>query len=176
MSILNNERILNGSPLKRLMRAYDVMRTNYTKESATEFSKSYVTESLSFILDNSTKIFSEPYVGYGFYTDIITECAIPPMRYREELEKVSTYIKEAAKMGVSHEQMEMYENLQEILTEKVEDIKNTVIISGYSYERGAKEYVHLRICLHSGEFPVFGFRNTSPYCCRAEANSLARAQ
>ena len=141
MSILNNERILNGSPLKRLIQAYDSMKANYTEESANEFSKSYVTESLSFILDNSTKIFSEPYVGYGFYKDIITECAIPPMRYKEELEKVSTYIKEAAKMGVSHEQMEMYENLQEILTEKVESIKNTVIVSGYSYERGAKEYV-----------------------------------
>lgn len=141
MSILNNERILNGSPLKRLIQAYDSMKANYTEESANEFSKSYVTESLSFILDNSTKIFSEPYIGYGFYKDIITECAIPPMRYKEELEKVSTYIKEAAKMGVSHEQMEMYENLQEILTEKVESIKNTVIVSGYSYERGAKEYV-----------------------------------
>lgn len=141
MSILNNERILNGSPLKRLMQSYDVMKTNYTEESANEFSKSYMMESLSFILDNSTKIFSEPYVGYDFYKDIITECAIPPLRYKEELEKVSTYIKEAVKMGVSHNQMEMYEALKDILMEKVEDIKNTVIVSGYSYNRGAKDYV-----------------------------------
>ena len=82
MSILNNDRILNGTPEKRLIQAYDKMKSNYTEESANEFSKSYVTESLSFILDNSSKIFSEPYVGYGFYKDIITECAIPPMRQR----------------------------------------------------------------------------------------------
>lgn len=141
MSILNNDRILNGTPEKRLIQTYDKMKSNYTEESANEFFESYVTESLSFILDNSSKIFSEPYVGYGFYKDIITECAIPPMRYTEELEKVSSYIKEAAKMGASHTQIEMYEELKDVLTEKVESVKNTAIISNYSYERGAREYV-----------------------------------
>ena len=142
MSVLNNDRILNGTPEKRLMNAYNTMKKNYTEESANEFSKSYMTESLSFILDNSNKIFSEPYVGYGFYKDIITECAIPPKRYGEELNKVTSYIKEAARLGASHEQMEMYEELKDILTEKSESIKNTAQISSYACERGAEDYIN----------------------------------
>ena len=50
MSVLNNDRILNGTPEKRLMNAYNTMKKNYTEESANEFSKSYMTESLSFVV------------------------------------------------------------------------------------------------------------------------------
>lgn len=132
MSYINKERILNESPVKRLLIGYDKLRENFTQESAEEYSHLYKDMPLSMILEYSEYIFKEPFYGYEFYSDILTgdeEYAVFP-KYEVELNKINTYIDENQDK-MSSEQLNMYTNLREKLINKINESKNTTTISKY---------------------------------------------
>ena len=71
MSIVNVEKIINGTPHKRINNSYDLMKENYTETSAQEYFKVYSKEPLICILENSRKINPGPYYGLDFYEKIM---------------------------------------------------------------------------------------------------------
>ena len=130
MSYINKERILNESPIKRLLIGYDKLKENYTKENAEEYSHLYENLPLSTILEYSEYIFKEPFYGYEFYSDILTGdedyAAFP--KYEVELDKINRYIDENQDK-MSSSQLNMYTNLREKIINKMNECKNTTVIS-----------------------------------------------
>lgn len=92
MNNIDINAVLNSTGTKRIVRAYNDMASNYTKDTAEMFKQVYEFSELSDILRNSRKIFSEPYYGYEFYKNIILNCKIPPHCYYDEMEKIEEYL------------------------------------------------------------------------------------
>lgn len=125
MPELNKDRIFNGSDKKVLIREYTSLKKDYSKLGAMKYKELYENASLSFILENSRYIFSEPIKGCEFYKNIMEHAVIPFDKIREELEKVSTYYQEnAGKM--SDEQVSMYNDLVVTVESVFEKNKNSI--------------------------------------------------
>ena len=131
MSIVNVEKIINGTPHKRINNSYDLMKENYTETSAQEYFKVYSKEPLICILENSRKIFSEPYYGLDFYKKIMNNLFYCNFKAIEtEYLKVSEFIEENLnKMG--NEQAKLYEELLKDLSSLAELTKNTRLYSTF---------------------------------------------
>ena len=89
---MNINNIINGTPYKKFINSYNELKEDFTKENADKFFNTYKDEPLSFILENSRLIFSEPYNGYNFYREVInspTFCAFS--KIENENEKVLDY-------------------------------------------------------------------------------------
>ena len=71
MSIVNMEKIINGTPEKVLINGYNKMKENYTEASAQDFYQIYSNEPLSFLFENSRMIFSEPFYGCDYYKEAV---------------------------------------------------------------------------------------------------------
>ena len=67
MADLNKDRIFNESCKKVLLREFENLKKDYNKMNVLKYKSLYENESLSFILDNSRYIFSEPMKGLEFY-------------------------------------------------------------------------------------------------------------
>lgn len=136
MPYINKEKILNESPKKRLIIGFNNLKQNFNESNALEYANLYKDSSLSFILENSRMIFSEPFFGYEFYSDIICGdeeyCAFP--QYEIELEKINNYIDENQDK-MTPEQLAMYVNLRERLINKMKECKNTTTMSNYVADR-----------------------------------------
>lgn len=132
MPYINRERILNASPKKRLIIGFDNLKQNFTEDAALEYSHLYKNQPLSFIIENSRLIFAEPYYGYDFYKETMcgdNEYLVFP-KYRTEIEKLNTFIEENQdKMPT--EQLGMYSDLRDKLSEKLDDHKNSETVMGY---------------------------------------------
>lgn len=130
MAYIDTDKILYGSPKKKLIIGFDNLKKNFNESSAKEYSELYKNQSLGFILENSRLIFSEPFYGYEFYSDILTGdeemCAFP--KYEVELEKINTFIDEN-RDNMSDEQLKMYTDLRDKLVQKMKDCRNTRIIA-----------------------------------------------
>lgn len=114
MISVNKESILNSTLTKRLIRGYNSLKNDYTRENASEYKKLYENAELSEILEHSEYIFKEPYFGYDFYKSIVENTKIPPYKYQIELEKVSDYM-ESNERNMGKTQKDMYQNLRTIL-------------------------------------------------------------
>jgi hypothetical protein len=66
-------RIINGTPEKRLFNGYSLMKENYTEANAQNFYNQYTTEKLSDLLDNIKYYAFETYVGQDFYESVISD-------------------------------------------------------------------------------------------------------
>lgn len=130
MSYIDTEKILNSSPKKRLIIGFENLKKNFNESTALEYSELYRDKSLSFILENSRMIFSEPFYGYEFYSDIVTGdteyCAFP--KYEVELEKINKFIEEHQDR-MDPAQLKMYTDLRDKLVKKMDDCKNTTVVS-----------------------------------------------
>ena len=130
MAYIDTNKILYGSPKKKLIIGFDNLKKNFNESSAKEYSELYKNQSLGFILENSRLIFSEPFCGYEFYSDILTGdeemCAFP--KYEVELEKINTFIDEN-RDNMSDEQLKMYTDLRDKLIQKMKDCRNTRVIA-----------------------------------------------
>ena len=137
MGLVNKDLILSQNPKKRLIIGYDKLKNDYTEESALEYKSLYENQSLSFILENSEKIFSEPYFGYDFYSDIVlnptVECGAFH-EYKNERDKVSTYL-ESHRSDMDDHQVDMYESLLSSLNEKINNFQNTIMVAEYTMEK-----------------------------------------
>lgn len=136
MSYVNMDKILNESPLKRLIIGYRKLKDDYNIDNAKEYSKLYQDMKLSDIIDNSRLIFCEPYFGCKFYKDLMCggreHCAFS--KYKSEIEKVSQFLEEN-RDKMSPEQLACYEDLKASLVAKYTKIKNTIAVIDRSYHQ-----------------------------------------
>ena len=89
---------------KNLITSYNELLESYTKEGAESYTELYKDKPLSFVMENSRYIFSEPMYGLDFYKGIVESDYIDPYMLYEESIKVSKYMEEnASKMGAETE-------------------------------------------------------------------------
>jgi len=122
---INKNRVLNESPKKVLIREYNNLKNDYTKRNAFSYKSLYENASLSFILENSQYIFTEPMKGCDFYKNVIEKSTIPFHLMEMECDKVSDYIEENLD-NMSDFQKSLYINLKESVDTKYENMKNSI--------------------------------------------------
>lgn len=133
MSDFNYDKILTGSPVKRLIVGYNNLKENFNESSAKEYSNLYKDKPLSFILENSEYIFTEPYYGKSFYEDVMINKSIAYPKIADELDKIDSYIyTNESSMGES--QKNLYLDLREKIHNLYTENYNKCIVSGYGYE------------------------------------------
>lgn len=124
------ERIINGTPDKRIVNAYNTLKNDYTEENAGRYKEVYSNESISSILDNAEIIFSEPYFGTDFFIKLVeANSCIWFTRYEDIYNKISnfydTYI---SKMnGVQKEKLAI---LQDTMHRRLNESGNVI---NYAY-------------------------------------------
>lgn len=134
MSIFNIDHIINGTDQKRLLNGYNKMKENYTESAAQEFLSTYNKKPLSFLLENSRIIFSEPYYGCSYYKEAIINngcCSFTALE--KEYEKIQDYLEENGS-NMSESQKSLYEDLQSSVKTLLEHTKNTRIYASYIKE------------------------------------------
>jgi hypothetical protein len=115
------ERIINGTPDKRIVNAYNTLKNDYTEENAGRYKEVYSNEPISSILDNAEIIFSEPYFGTKFFIDLVNSpWAIWFTRYEDIYSKISNFydtyatkMNEVQKENLAKLQDEMHSKLIE---------------------------------------------------------------
>lgn len=122
---IDKNRVLNESPKKVLIREYNNLINDYTKRNAFSYKLLYENASLSFILENSQYIFTEPMKGCDFYKNVIEKSTIPFHLMEMECDKVSDYIEEKLD-NMSDFQKNLYINLKESVDTKYENMKNSI--------------------------------------------------
>lgn len=120
----DKDKIFNKSPQKVLIREYENLKKNYSKMNALKYKELYENASLSFILENSRYIFSEPLKGLDFYKNVISEATLPLYTIRDEYDKVHSYYNEYSD-NMSEGQRELYSSLIEKIDAKYESTKWT---------------------------------------------------
>lgn len=124
------ERIINGTPDKRIVNAYNTLKNDYTEENAGRYKEVYSNEAISSILDNAEIIFSEPYFGTKFFIDLVNSpWAIWFTRYEDIYSKISNfYDTYATKMN--EVQKENLAKLQDAMHSKLIESGNVI---NYAY-------------------------------------------
>lgn len=134
MSIVDINRIINGTPQKVFINSYSKMKENYNEASALEFFESYNDKPFSFILENSRYIFSEPYYGLEFYKEHVLNNALCSFsKLLMESEKVKDFLEEKGSL-MNESQREIFEDLDNSLNTLLEHTKNTRIYADYIKE------------------------------------------
>lgn len=124
------ERIINGTPDKRIVNAYNTLKNDYTEENAGRYKEVYSNEPISSILDNAEIIFSEPYFGTKCFIDLVNSpWAIWFTRYEDTYSKISNfYDTYATKMN--EVQKENLAKLQDAMHSKLIESGNVI---NYAY-------------------------------------------
>ena len=139
MSILDINHIVNGTPKKRLNNSYKKMKENYTAESAQEYYDVYSQEPLSFLLENSDMIFSEPYYGTSYFEKVISNDLCCFTSLEKESEMFESYLEEnGSKMGT--EQRKLCDSLKTVLEAVSVHTKNTQLYASYIKENIDKTF------------------------------------
>lgn len=131
MAIVDVEKIINGTPIKRFLNAYQTMKDNYNNDTAEDFYTSYASLPTCTVLENSRYIFSEPIYGYKFYKELIFGANFVNFTALEnEYEKVSTFLSEnGSKMPEG--QKDLYVTLVEDMDLLIQNTKNIRAIAEY---------------------------------------------
>lgn len=143
MNTINSKRIL-GSKKKVLIREFNKMKDDYSKYTALKYKEFYENESLSFILENSRYIFSEPMYGCEFYKKIISEATLPFNVLQIESSKLKEYYENFDKM--SEEQKKLYSDLDDTITERIHNMEYSDTIYDTMFEFNSsetdREFIH----------------------------------
>ena len=126
-------KILHSNPAKHLMLEHQALVQDFTEEHAKEYSEAYKGQPLSFLLENSRYIFSEPYYGYAFYKEQVLDTKYTMQcidAYSEEKEKVQAYLTEHGS-DMNTTQVEMYESLIEELDQKQIQTENLRMVKAF---------------------------------------------
>lgn len=185
MSLVNIDKIINGTPRKRILNAYNTMKENYNEQTAQEFKDVYIKESLSSILESSRLIFSEPYFGLDYYKEVmetVSDCGFSHLY--EESDKIHGYLEDNEEL-MSTEQRKIYEEATSLVDDLLAHRKNATLFADYikehvddsfesnllslveSYRKDSKdENVDAIIeCFESVENPLVYF-TYSPFICK----------
>lgn len=147
---LDYDQILHANPVKNLMIRHRELQENYTEENAKDYSELYKDQPLSFLLENSRYVFSEPTYGYQYYMDQVTgkenmlECVAA---YPEEHEKVHLFLVEHRDV-MQPDQIEMFEALDNRLEELSDGSKHLRMLLEYMTERFGEEEMDATITTH----------------------------
>lgn len=140
VSVVDVEKIINGTPVKMLHNRYNDMKANYTEESAQEYYNVYSNQSLSFLFENSRMIFSEPYFGYQYYKEAVENVAICDFTVLEsEYEKVLNFLEENGD-NMSEDQRGLYQSLESSIATTLKHTKNTRMIANYIKENVSEDF------------------------------------
>nr|DAW33841.1 MAG TPA: hypothetical protein [Caudoviricetes sp.] len=124
------ERIINGTPDKRIVNAYNTLKNDYTEENAGRYKEVYSNEPISSILDNAEIIFSEPYFGTKFFIDLVNSpWAIWFTRYEDIYSKISNFYDTYANK-MNEVQKENLAKLQDAMHSKLIESGNVI---NYAY-------------------------------------------
>lgn len=111
------------TPCKVISRMYDELKKNYTKQGAIQFYNYYSALNLSDILDVScaSKIISEPYKGYDFMYQILSDATYVPLHYMKPLlsSVQAVFSKAIADPNISYEQAAKLSNASLSLQSKL---------------------------------------------------------
>lgn len=123
------ERIINGTPDKRIINAYNTLKNDYTEENAGRYKEVYSNEPIKSILDNAEIIFSEPYFGTKFFIDLVNSpWAIWFTRVEEIQDKVISFF-DTHSSKMNDTQRNLLSELVEAISRKSRE-KNTI---NYAY-------------------------------------------
>ena len=140
MAVLDYDAILNSNQKKRLLIGYDNLKQNFNESEAASYSELYKDQPLSFILENSRNIFCEPYFGFDFYKNVIMEsekyCLFTELENQKEI--VADYVTEHGE-EMEDFQKEMYTELLDLITEKCNELHNTIVVAGCSLEESKND-------------------------------------
>ena len=125
MPTFDTDRIFNESPKKVLIREYQNLKNDYTKRNAISYKMLYENKPLSFILENSRYIFSEPMKGYDFYKSFIENAVLPFHKIEDEYLKIYEYVSENQEK-MSDNQKTMYNDLLESVNNIYSKQKNSI--------------------------------------------------
>ena len=142
-------RIIYGTPYKRILAGYNAIKENYNEEEAKKFYEVYSKESLSDILENSRMIFSESYFGLDFYKDIVlnpSSCIFTELE--NEYDKVNEFVSENADNMPSN-QKDIYTAFREEFKNYIESVDDIILISSYlksgeneNFEKGLSDIIY----------------------------------
>ena len=127
MNGLNVERILNGTPTKKLASQYNTLKESFTKENAEKYKSCYESMDLYDIMENSEYIFKEPYYGSDFYIKCIKY--FPPSQYKSEYDKVTNYMNGIYNLNCPEDQKNKCKEMQTMLGEMIDRNKNMIALS-----------------------------------------------
>ena len=137
---MNTDRIVNGTFHKRLIRAYEQMKSDgLTTESAKNYKQIYENESLSNILSESELIFKEPIYGLDFFVETLMKEWAPLHSYPEQMDKLTNYMTEYGSL-MSDEQKSKYESAINTIQNMMETRKNEISFSTYNLDSTSDLY------------------------------------
>lgn len=142
MGDYNYDVILNSSPIKKLIIGYNNLKSNYSESAAKEYMNLYKDQTLSFILENSEYIFTEPLYGLDFYENVIINKSIAYPKFEDELDKVNSYLESTIypnEKKINPDQIHKLESLQNHMQNFYNDNYNKIIVSGYAYEKASDD-------------------------------------
>ena len=140
MSLVDVNRIINGTPKKRILNAYNKMKENYTEATAQEFKDVYTKESDSSILDSSRMIFSEPYFGLDYYKEILESVSNYGFtRLYNESDKIHAFVEENGSL-MNEDQKKLYEEAVSFVDDLLAHRKNAVLYGNYIKENVDEEF------------------------------------
>lgn len=129
MNGLNVERILNGTPTKKLASQYNTLKESFTKENAEKYKTCYESMDLYDIMENSEYIFKEPYYGSDFYMECIKY--FPPSQYKCEYDKVTKYMNGIYDLNCPEDQKTKCRKMQSMLSDMIDRNKNMIALSAH---------------------------------------------
>lgn len=147
---LDYDQILHANPTKNLIIRHRELQENYTEENAKDYSELYMNQPISFLLENSRYVFSEPTYGYQYYMDQVTgkenmlECV---KAYPEEHEKVQHFL-ETYRDEMEPDQIEMFEALEHRLDELSKGSQHIRMMLDYMTERFGEDELDATITTH----------------------------
>lgn len=125
------DKIISGTPEKRIVNALNTLKENYTEQNALAYKEVYSQESITDILNYSNLIFPEPYYGTDFFIKLVeADTAIWFSRMEELYDRiVYKYDETSSKMG--DEQRNLLDRLKNVVYNKIQGCKNTIYYSYY---------------------------------------------
>lgn len=134
MSLVDVNKIINGTPIKRILNAYNTMKENYNEQTAQEFKDVYVKESFSSILESSRLIFSEPYFGLDYYKEVLESVSDYAFSHLyEESDKIHGYLEDNEEK-MSQSQKELYSEAVSFVDDLLVHRKNAMLYADYIKE------------------------------------------
>ena len=133
MPIVDVDKVVNGSPIKRITNAFNMMKENYNENTALDFYNVYKNEPLSAVIESANKILLEPRHGAEFLTGITSPMFCSFETTQDLYEKIHDYY-ELYKDQMSDTQGKVYTTEMQALEKTMSGEYNTSIYSSYIKE------------------------------------------
>ena len=174
MDFINADKIINGTPKKRIVNGYNRLKENYTEEASKEFMSVYMQESYNDVLDNSELIFADSFHGLDFYNNIMESVATCPILSLDDQISATEDFYENHKNDMGEKQASLYKTLVESANEMKESCKNIKAVATLLEESGDHKMTDFSNIIyeyknHDKEHAMEAFKSYYESCDMAEA-------